>query len=462
MPSKSLIATAPSRTTPIDVVAKPDYPRWLRSQSPAVKAWLKDTGFVADPGASRLVPGGSRANRAIFVLPAEPGPWPWSALAASLPAGAYRMQAPFRRTHLARLGSTAALGWALAAYRFTRYAKTPAEPRRLVWPKGVDRRAVRATIEAISLVRDLINPPAGALGPAELAAAARKLGRAHACKVAVIVGDKLLAENYPTIHAVGRAADAAPRLIDMKWGNSRHPKVTLVGKGVCFDSGGLDLKTAAGMRLMKKDMGGAAHALGVASMIMDAKLPVRLRVLIGAVENAVAGNAYHPGDVIVTRQKLSVEVGNTDAEGRLVLSDCLTEASREKPDMILDFATLTGAARVALGTEMAALFANDDELAEDILAASKETADPVWRLPLYDGYRRQLKSTIADLNNISPGGYGGAITAALFLQAFVGKGIAWAHFDLMGWNQTSRPGRPEGGEAMGLRAVAAMLEKRYR
>ena len=299
------------------------------------------------------------------------------------------------------------------------------------------------------------------MGPKELAAAARKLAKTHKAQITVTSGDQLLKQNYPTIHAVGRAASDPPRLIDLRWGNVRHPKITLVGKGVCFDSGGLDIKSSAGMRYMKKDMGGAAHALGIASMVMAAKLPIRLRVLIGAVENAISGNAYRPGDVIKTRQGLTVEVGNTDAEGRLVMSDCLTEACREKPEAVLDFATLTGAARVALGTDLPALFSNNDGLAKDLLDASEKSVDPIWQLPLFDDYRGLLKSDIADLNNISTGGYGGAITAALFLQAFVDDKTPWAHFDLMAWNTQSRPGRPVGGEAMGLRAVYSMLEKRY-
>ena len=463
MITRTLTATKPARARPIDVVAQADYKKWLKVQSETSRAWLANLDFKVKPGARTLVASGNNASSGLFILPDDHAPWAWSGLAATLPPGTYFLREPAGRSHLAAapMADAAALGWALAGYRFTRYKETTAKPRRLVWPAAASRKAVTATATAITLVRDLINTPAGDMGPAALAAAARKLGRQYGAKVAVITGDRLLKQNYPTIHAVGRAAAEAPRLIDLNWGRPSHPRITLVGKGVCFESGGLDLKTAAGMRSMKKDMGGAAYALGLALMIMDAKLPVRLRVLIGAVENAVAGNAYRPGDVIVTRKGLSVEVGNTDAEGRLVLCDCLAEASRGKPDMIIDFATLTGAARVALGTELPALFANDDALADDLLAAGLETVDPMWRLPLHDNYRRQLKSSIADLNNIGPGGYGGAITAALFLEAFVDGKIPWAHFDVMAWTSGSRPGRPEGGEAMGLRAVHAMLEKRY-
>lgn len=463
MVANTLVSRKPKRVTPIDIVAEPDYEKWRSAQSRTTRNWLKNLDFQVKPGAKAVLPNEDGKNTGLFILPEGRAPWPWSGLAQAMPPGTYELLEPFGRRHLAstEIAGVAALGWAFAAYRFNRYKKSADKPRNLVWPKAADRKAVVAALDATSLVRDLINTPAGDLGPPELGAAARSLARRHGAKINVIIGEQLLEKNYPTIHAVGRAADAAPRLIDMNWGRPGAPKVTLVGKGVCFDSGGLDLKSAAGMRYMKKDMGGAAHALGLASMIMEAKLPVRLRVLIAAVENAVAGNAFRPGDIVTTRKGITVEVGNTDAEGRLVLSDCLAEAAREKPEMILDFATLTGAARVALGAELPALFANDDRLAADIIAAGERTADPVWRLPLHDGYRGQLKSKIADLNNISPGGFGGAITAALFLEAFVETGIPWAHFDLMAWNQSSRPGRPEGGEAMGMRAVYNMLETRF-
>ena len=313
-------------------------------------------------------------------------------------------------------------------------------------------------------MRDLINTPAGDMGPSQLAAAARALGRQFGARVSVITGDKLLRQNYPAIHAVGRAAAAAPRLIDLDWrpaGRQSLPLVAICGKGVCFDTGGLDLKSSASIKLMKKDMGGGAQALGLARMIMAAGLPVHLRVLIPAVENAVAGNAYHPLDVIATRKGLSVEVGNTDAEGRLVLADALAEACRARPDLVIDLATLTGAARVALGTGLPALFCNDDDLAEQTLAAGRRAGDPMWRLPLWAPYRDKLKSKVADINNISPGAYGGAITAALFLQEFVTAGTPWIHVDFMGWNEAEQPGRPEGGEAQGMRALFALIEREF-
>jgi leucyl aminopeptidase len=320
---------------------------------------------------------------------------------------------------------------------------------------------VKRTADATALVRDLINIPPEDMGPPELASAARKLAKKHNARINVVTGNALLKQNYPTIHAVGRAASKAPRLIDMTWGRKDAPKVTLVGKGVCFDTGGLDLKSAAGMLRMKKDMGGSANVLGLAHMIMDAKLDVRLRVLIGAVENSVAGNAYRPSDVIRTRKGITVEVGNTDAEGRLVMCDALAEADRENPALIADFATLTGAARVAVGTQIAAMFCNDDSLADDLYKAGEEGGDPNWRLPLFSAYRRLLKSDVADINNVSEGGFAGAITAALFLKEFVSKKTPWVHFDIMAWNAVARPGRPVGGEAMGMRALYDVIEKRF-
>jgi leucyl aminopeptidase len=330
-----------------------------------------------------------------------------------------------------------------------------------VWPDAADRAAVQRTAEAIYLVRDLINLPANDLGPAELADAAEKLARRHKAKCRVIVGDELIEAGYPAIHAVGRASVRAPRLIDLTWGRKSHSKVTIVGKGVCFDSGGLDIKPSSGMLLMKKDMGGAAHALGLAHMIMAAGLPVRLRVLVPAVENMVSGDAFRPLDVLRTRKGLTVEVGNTDAEGRLILCDALAEACREKPALLVDFSTLTGAARVALGPDIPAMFSNDDALADDLAAAGRAVSDPVWRLPLHQPYRKGLDSKVADIGNVASGGFAGAIVAGLFLEAFVEPGIPWAHFDLSAWNFSARPGRPEGGEALALRAVHAVIARRF-
>ena len=427
---------------------------WIKGEPAAVQAWVRSTGFEAKPGSDCPLAGpGGGMMRVLAGVDPSAGPWAYAGLPAKLPAGRYVIAAELTPEE----ATQAALGWALAAYRFDRYRDKPANDALLVWPKGADRAAVTRTAEATALVRDLINTPAGDMGPAELAAAARALGREAGARVSVIVGDELLRKNYPMVHAVGRASSRAPRLIDLRWGRS-GPRVTLVGKGVCFDSGGLDLKPASGMKLMKKDMGGAAHALGLAAMVMAAKLPLRLRVLVPAVENSVSGDAFRPLDVIKTRKGLTVEVGNTDAEGRLVLCDALAEADREKPDLLIDFATLTGAARVALGTDLPALFCNDDALAESFLAAGLARHDPVWRLPLHQPYRALLDSPVADLNNISEGGFGGAITAALFLADFVRPETPWAHLDIMAWNLQDQPGRPSGGEAMGLRAAFGAIE----
>jgi leucyl aminopeptidase len=383
--------------------------------------------------------------------------WSYAGLPEKLPAqppgGGYCLDATLPPAAAGR----AVLGWVLGTYEFTKYRKPKRTFADLAWPAGVDQAAVRRAAEATFLVRDLINTPAADMGPAELAAAARRLARAHKARLSVITGDALLSKNYPAIHAVGRASARAPRLIDLRWGN-RGPRISLVGKGVCFDSGGLDLKSSSGMLLMKKDMGGGAHVLGLASMVMAAKLPVRLRMLVPAVENSVSGNAMRPMDVLRTRKGLTVEVGNTDAEGRLVLCDALAEADREKPDLLIDIATLTGAARVALGPDLPALFCNDDKLADRFLTHAKDEDDPLWRMPLHAPYRRMLDSKVADINNFSDGPHAGAITAALYLAEFVDPKTPWAHLDVMAWNVSAKPGRPVGGDAMGLRAAYALIE----
>lgn len=440
---------------------KSDLDGWLDTQPEPGRAWVAAHAFTAEAGQTLSMPAPDGSVAAILVGVAEDDdPWAFAGLPAKLAPGTYAVVP----TLPAKAATWAAQAWALATYAFGRYKARPARDwPRLVWPEHADRALVSRTVTATALVRDLINTPAADLGPAELATAAEMLAADHGARVKVVVGDGLIAENYPAIHAVGRAAAAGrqPRLVDLVWGDDSHPKLTLVGKGVCFDSGGLDIKSSGNMKLMKKDMGGAAHVLGLASMIMDSKLPVRLRVLIPAVENSVSGEAMRPGDVLPTRKGLSVEVGNTDAEGRLILCDALAEAAREKPEMIVDMATLTGAARTALGTEIAAMFCNDDQLAADIAQAGEAWADPVWRLPLHRPYRRLLESKVADINNISDGPYAGAITAALFLAEFVGPNIPWAHFDIMAWNTSSRPGRPDGGEAMALRALYAVIFQRF-
>jgi leucyl aminopeptidase len=453
-----LTARAGAATVPVTPLDPQGLKAWLKGRSKRDIAWVSATGFEAKAGTHCLLPGESGTiARVLAGIDPEDDLWSYAGLPGSLPANSakarYRIDAALGPEAAAR----AALGWVLGAYAFDRYRKSGQRFATLVWPKGADRDAVARAAKSVFLVRDLVNTPAGDMGPVELAAAARSLARTHKAKLSVTTGDALLKKNYPAIHAVGRASARAPRLIDLRWG-ARGPRVTLVGKGVCFDSGGLDLKSAGGMKLMKKDMGGAAHVLGLAGMIMAAKLPLRLRVLVPAVENSVSGDAFRPLDVLNTRKGMTVEVGNTDAEGRLVLCDALAEAEREKPDLVVDFATLTGAARVALGTELPAMFCNDDRTAEALLRHGIAQRDPVWRLPLHKPYRRQLDSKVADINNISSGAYGGAITAALFLQAFVGAKTPWVHLDIMAWNTAAKPGRPEGGEAMGLRAAYALIE----
>lgn len=366
-----------------------------------------------------------------------------------LPAGSYFTEK--------NLTPRAILLWSLAQYRFDRYKKHTVMPRRLCINNEA-KNAVMKEAQAVFLVRDLINTPTQDMGPVSLAAVAKQMGETFGAEVEIIQG-KALEKGYPAIHAVGRAATEAPRLICINWGKKTDPRVTLVGKGVCFDSGGLNIKTANGMRIMKKDMGGAANALGLAQLIMDEGLPVRLQVLIPAVENAIGPDAYRPGDILHMRNHLTVEIENTDAEGRLVMADALAKACEEQPELLFDFSTLTGAARIAVGTDISALFTNDEQLAADLFTASQETADPIWRLPLYAPYLSLLDSSIADLMNAGTSSYAGAITAALFLQKFVTSGVKWAHFDMMAWNPSNKPGRPEGGEAMAIRAVAQYLRK---
>ncbi|HVJ44571.1 MAG TPA: leucyl aminopeptidase family protein [Dongiaceae bacterium] len=426
---------------------------WLKTQPAPVQRWVKALDFQAKPGSTCLLPdGGGKLQRVLFGLEDGADRWSSAALPAALPAGTYQLDAE------ASCDPTLfAFGWAAGGYRFRRYRSEAAGSlARLVWPQGADKALVKRLVGALSLARDLITTPASDMGPAELSAAVKAVAKEHKAKVKEIVGDDLLKQNYPTIHMVGRASSRAPRLIDLRWG-SEGPKLTLVGKGVCFDTGGLDLKGGNYMRLMKKDMGGAALMLGLAQAIMDAKLKLRLRLLIPAVENSVSGNAMRPLDVVKTRKGLTVEIGDTDAEGRLILCDALAEAESDKPDLIIDAATLTGAARVALGTEMPALFATRDATAEAVLQHGKNEEDPLWRLPLNKSYRRMLDSKVADINNCSESGYAGAITAALYLQEFVNPGSDWLHIDTMGWNLASRPGRPEGGEAFGLRALYAFV-----
>jgi len=447
---------------PITPLTKKQLPAWLDEAPDHERNWVRAIGFSADPGKHALVPGNAGLFTRVVIGLGDGDDtrrtmWALAGLPGELPEGRYRLETIPEGADPTRL----ALGWALATYAYSRYSSKTRPDAILAWPEGADRGRVERLARAIFLARDLANTPAGDLGPDELAAEAVQVAKAAGARHRVIVGDQLLAENYPTIHAVGRAAAKAPRLVDIMWGDEAAPRVTLVGKGVCFDTGGLDLKTASGMRLMKKDMAGAAIVLGLAQAIMDAGLPVRLRVLLPLVENAVSGNAMHPMDIVRTRKGLTVEIGNTDAEGRLILCDALAEASTEKPELLVDMATLTGAARVALGPELAALFCNDEALAEGLLEAAESEEDPMWRMPLWRPYRKMIDSKIADINNVSESPHAGAITAALYLQEFVDPGIPWAHLDVMAWNPQGRPGRPEGAEATALRALYAHIAQRF-
>jgi leucyl aminopeptidase len=428
-----------------------------RRLTAAQRRWLGDSGFDASAGTfALLADANGKLVRVLVGVDAGDALGALATLPTALPEATY---------HLADQGvladtKHAALGWALGAYQFIRYRAAKRTPATLAIAANA-LRELAPLVEATRRVRDLVNTPTEDMGPQQMAAAIKLLGKTHQAKLREWVGDELLKANFPTIHAVGRASHRAPRLIELNWGKRSDPKLVVVGKGVCFDTGGLNIKTGDGMRWMKKDMGGAAHAIALAGLIMQAKLPVRLTLLVPAVENAVSGNAMRPGEVIITRAGLSVEIDNTDAEGRLVLCDALAYAAEQQPELIVDFATLTGAARVALGPDLPALFANDDRLAAAVLAAGHSVNDPLWQLPLWRPYRRMLDSYLADFANAGPSRHAGAITAALYLERFVPDGIPWLHLDTYAWNDADRPGRPRGGEAMGLRATFAFLQQRY-
>ncbi|MEJ5978697.1 leucyl aminopeptidase family protein [Novosphingobium sp. PS1R-30] len=445
------------QATAIHLVDKKGLEDFTKTLSAPQRAALAAQRFEGDGYAHAIVPDGD----AWFVVagvadPAKLSSWCLAKLAEVLPAGSYRL--------VDGDPGAALLGWVTGQYRFDRYKADKAkEGARVLLTKEVKAiDAALAEAAATALVRDLVNTPAEDMGPAELEAQAEALAKAHNAELRVTRGD-VLEREYPMIHAVGRAAERAkaPRLIELEWGDAQHPRIAVVGKGVCFDSGGLDIKPSSGMLLMKKDMGGAAHALALARLIMESGLKVRLHLLVPAVENAIAGNAFRPGDVLRSRAGISVEIGNTDAEGRLILGDALTRAGEDKPEFILDFATLTGAARSALGPDLPALFTREDATAEGLLQAGEACDDPSWRLPLWNGYREYLKSDVADLNNSSPNPYAGASVAALFLDRFLPEGIDWAHFDTFAWRPASKPGRPKGGDALGLRASWKLLQARY-
>jgi leucyl aminopeptidase len=457
----SIFETAPAPSAiPITFATKTTWDAVSAGLPAQARQFAQANGFAAKPGACLTLPSADgQIAQVLFGLEDEssksrdlfrPGLLP-----GLLPAGVYRFANAPHDTRLA------ALAFALGCYRFSRYRKADAADVRLVPPDGIDAADIMRMAEAASLARDLINTPANDMGPEELALAAQHLAERFGADFHCIVGDELTEQNFPLIHAVGMASPRAPRLIDVNWGDPTHPKVTLVGKGVCFDTGGLDLKPSSGMLIMKKDMGGAANVLALASMVMDAKLKIRLRVLIPAVENAVAGNAFRPLDIFPSRKGLTVEIGNTDAEGRLVLADALALACEDRPDLLIDLGTLTGAARVALGPDLPPFYTNDETLAQDLAACAKRENDPLWRLPLWPAYDAWLDSKVANVNNAASGAFAGSITCALFLQRFVEDATRWLHVDIYGWTPSAKPARPEGGECQAARAIYKLLSERY-
>ncbi len=457
-----LVPDSTSPAVTLRIVDLDRFPVWLAGQDAAIRAWVSANGFDATLGQTLILPtpeggvggvlagwGSARArSRDRFHL---------AGIAGKLPAGRYRLAVEAADF----VPATEALGWLLGEYRFERYRKAAAARAELICPPEVDAARIEALAAAATLARDLINTPANDLGPEALEAAFLALATRHGAEARVVRGAELLAANLPLIHAVGAAACEAPRLLDLTWGRADAPKVTLVGKGVCFDTGGLNIKPGGSMGLMKKDMGGAATAMGLAALVMEFGLDVRLRLLVPAVENAIAGPAMRPGDILRSRQGLTVEVNNTDAEGRLVLADALALAEEEAPDLLLSLATLTGAARVALGPDVPAFFTGDEALAADLARAAAEVADPLWRLPLWDPYEPLIEPGIADLDNAPSGGMAGAITAALFLRRFVDPGRSYAHFDIYGWTPAAKPGRPKGGAFQAARAIVSVLEERH-
>lgn len=461
MPDPSLVLLPASRgrgAIPIVPVTQKSWSGVESRLSKAARAWLKATGFSGGPGKHALLPDASGKLDKVFygvADAAKPGdPFDFGRLARLLPEADYRIDGDLPDPR------NAVLGFVLETYRFERYkAAAPPSPR-LVCPANVDRDAVLSAANAHFLVRDLVNTPSLDMGPDELEGAARTLVRQHRAKLRVVSGERLR-RDFPMIHMVGQASTRRPRLIDFTWGPARAPKVTLVGKGVCFDTGGLDIKPSSGMLLMKKDMGGAANVLGLARMIMEAKLKVRLRVLIPAVENSISGNAFRPGDVLTSRKGIRVEIGNTDAEGRLILGDALALADEESPDLLIDMATLTGAARVALGPDLPPFYTNDDSVAEGLARHALKANDPMWRMPFWTPYYALIESSIAELNNAGESGFAGSVTAALFLKRFVERAKAYVHFDVFAWTPMAKPGRPKGGEAQAIRALFGLIAERF-
>lgn len=441
----------------ISIISKAGFDDWFKALPARARIAAEAAQFSAKAGEFAIIPGDGADDWSVAIGAADtPGVWDLAAAVARLSEGTYRLEkgAP----------GHAALGWLLAHYRFDRYLPS-AEPmpmRVLLTPEPAGIAETVRLAEATALVRDLVNTPAADMGPANLQSAAESVASAHDAQLVITKGHDL-ETGYPMIHAVGRAADKrhAPRLIEIIWGNPAHPRLAIIGKGITFDSGGLNIKPGASMRLMKKDMGGGAHALALAGLVMASRLPVRLHMLIAAAENAISGDAFRPGDILASRKGLTVEIDNTDAEGRLVLADAITRAAEDAPELIIDYATLTGAARVALGPDLPAMFCNNHALARALSEASVNCHDPVWRLPLWSGYDDMLKSDVADIANSSESSMAGAITAALFLRKFIPDDVQWAHFDTFAWRSATKPGRPKGGEALGLRAAYEMLKLRY-
>jgi len=447
----------PTGAMPMTPVTKAALPQWLEA-NPAHARWLAVTGFTADPGSFAFVPGAGGGAQRVLVAPHDDEPvWTFAGLPMTLPPATYIIDQDLD----ADAADAAALGWALAAYAFTRYKAPKRTPATLVWPRNADRAEVSRVVEGVALARDLINTPAEDMGPEDLVSAGEAMAQQAGATVRIVRGEALLAENYPSVHMVGRASKRAPALLDFHWGDETAPRVTLVGKGVCFDTGGLNLKARDGMLEMKKDMGGGAVVLGLAKTLMDAGAPIRLRVLVPAVENAVSGNAYRPRDILRTRSGKTVEIGNTDAEGRLILCDALTEADGEAPDLLIDCATLTGAAKIALGPDVQALYCDDDEAAMTLQRLGIALGDPLWRMPLWRPYRRMIDAKCADIDNFQSTPLAGSIAGALFLAEFVSSAGTWAHLDIMAANTSVKPGRPEGGEATGMRALYAYIRERF-
>lgn len=444
-----------AKGTPISIFSAAELASWQAQQTSTTQLFVKTAQLQSQK--TILIPNADSAEvERVIVIAEEDDFWLLGDLAKQLPKGTYFIDIASKQLE------SHAIAFLLGAYQFSAYKELPTIAAKLAIEDADIYAKVKAAVESIYLARDLVNTPAADMMPQHMAEVMEELAEQYGASFEQIIGDELLEQNYPTIHMVGRASDNAPRLLDLRWGDENHAKLTLVGKGVCFDSGGLDLKPASGMRNMKKDMGGAAHVIALANMIMAAKLPVRLRVLIPAVENAVSRNAFRPGDVIKTRKGITVEIDNTDAEGRLVLCDALAEAQTEAPALLIDFATLTGACRIALGTELPGFYSTDQVIASELMEIGLGNADPIWQLPLFDQYKALFKSDIADIANCGSTPFGGSITAALYLKEFVEPATTpWLHFDVMAWNVRALPGRPVGGEALGLRTMFSYLEKKF-